>query len=250
MTYFFVTIAPIGLCSSSQFQDGGKASFTLCLHPGLTKLPALASLDQEGSLPDHAPLCSRLSEPQDAISVRLLQNGLFGLLTQSSTLSLHFFEIAVRPFCHVSPFPHFLSAPTTPQSVFPVADQRVDERRVCCLRRSCGGNRRTPLLGESERVLPQSGHSAKVTELSVHRLRSMGITVLENVHLGDVLVCPCSCTVSAVFVVFCCSLSWPVSRSSSVPLARADAASSGRAVGASGPAPSIIRSVSRRSTSS
>src|SRR5260370_767374 len=34
--------------------DEGKVSFTLCLHPGLTKLPALASLDQEGSLPVHA----------------------------------------------------------------------------------------------------------------------------------------------------------------------------------------------------
>ena len=37
---------------------GGKASFTLCLHPDLTSLAALASLEQEGSPPDHAPLCS------------------------------------------------------------------------------------------------------------------------------------------------------------------------------------------------
>jgi hypothetical protein len=46
-----------------------------------------------------------------------------------------------------------------------------------------------PLTGESERVLPQSGHSTDMTELSVNRLRSMGTTILENVHLGDVLVC-------------------------------------------------------------
>src|SRR5712692_11081435 len=43
------TVRPI-VCSSSLFQDGGKAPCTLRLHPGLTKLPALASLDQEGSL--------------------------------------------------------------------------------------------------------------------------------------------------------------------------------------------------------
>src|SRR2546425_12749208 len=75
MTAAGQTVRPI-VCSSSQVQDGGKVSFTLCLHPGLTKLPALASLDQEGSLPDHPPLCSRLSGPQDAISVRFLQKSL------------------------------------------------------------------------------------------------------------------------------------------------------------------------------
>src|SRR5438105_4322024 len=69
------TVRPIG-CSSSLFQDGGKAPFTLRLHPGLTPLAALVSPYQEGSLPDHAPLCSRLSGPQDAISVRLLQKSL------------------------------------------------------------------------------------------------------------------------------------------------------------------------------
>src|SRR2546430_14115225 len=47
--------------------------------------------------------------------------------------------------------------PTTSQSVFPLADQRLPVTEVCILRRSCGGNRRTPLTGESERVLPQRG---------------------------------------------------------------------------------------------
>lgn len=58
---------------------------------------------------------------------------------------LHFPNMAVNHHC----------PPTTPQSVFPVADQRVDVRGVCCLRRVCDGNRRTPLTGESERVLEQ-----------------------------------------------------------------------------------------------
>src|SRR5712691_9640728 len=57
MTAAGQTVRPI-VCSSSQVQDGGKVSFTLCLLPGLTPLAALASLDQEGSLPDHPPLCS------------------------------------------------------------------------------------------------------------------------------------------------------------------------------------------------
>src|SRR6266571_5356713 len=113
--------------------------------------------------------------------------------------------------------PFIIYPPTTPQSVFPVADQRVDVRGACSLRRSCGGNRRTPLTGESERVLPQSGHSTEVTELSAHRLGSMGTTVRENVHLGDVLVCTGSFAVSTVFVVFCCSFSWTVCRSGSFP---------------------------------
>src|SRR5437867_4136947 len=84
----------------------------------------------------------------------------------------------------------FCPPPTTSQSVFPdEAAHRKPVTGVCILRRSCGGNRRTPLLGESERVLPQSGHSTEVTELSAHRLGSMGTTVRENMHLGEVLVC-------------------------------------------------------------
>ena len=77
-----------------------------------------------------------------------------------------------------------------------------------------------PLTGESERVLPQSGHSTDVTELAVNRLRSMATTVLENVHLGDALVCTGSSAISTVFVVFCCSFSWTVCRSGSFPFAR------------------------------
>src|SRR6266571_6205479 len=109
------------------------------------------------------------------------------------------------------------SPPTTSQSVCPLADQRLPFTSVWILRGSCGGNRRTPLTGESERVLPQSGHSTEVTELSAHRLGSMGTTVRENVHLGDVLVCTGSFAVSTVFVVFCCSFSWTVCRSGSFP---------------------------------
>src|SRR6266849_7520200 len=59
----------------------------------------------------------------------------------------------------------FCPPPTTSQSVFPVADQRFSVRGVCCLRRVCGLNRRTPLLGERERILPQSGHSTRLMEL-------------------------------------------------------------------------------------
>src|SRR2546425_2391740 len=116
-----------------------------------------------------------------------------------------------------------LYPPTTSQSVFPVADQRFDERRVCCLRRLCDGNRRTPLTGESERVLEQPGHSTKLMPLSVNRLRSMGTTP-ENVQLAVLLVCSCSCAVSTVFVVFCCSLSGAVCRSGSFPFTRAGSA--------------------------
>src|SRR6266536_481183 len=112
------------------------------------------------------------------------------------------------------------SPPTTSQSVFPVADQRLPFTSVWILRGSCGGNRRTPLTGESERVLPQSGHSTDVTPLFVKGLRSIGITVLENAHLGDVLVCTDSFAVSAVFVGFCCSFSWTICRSSSFSFVR------------------------------
>jgi len=51
----------------------------------------------------------------------------------------------------------------------------------------------------------REAHSTEVTELSAHRLGSMGTTVRENVHLGDVLVCTGSFAISTVFVVFCCS---------------------------------------------
>src|SRR6266487_6799618 len=134
--------------------------------------------------------------------------------------------------------PFIIYPPTTPQSVFPVADQRVDVRGACSLRRSCGGNRRTPLTGESERVLPQSGHSTNVTELAVNRLRSMGTTVRENVHLGDALVCTGSSAVSTVFVVFCCSFSGGVCCSDSFPFALAGSAPSGWGTSTLGPAPS------------
>src|SRR5712691_6885077 len=107
--------------------------------------------------------------------------------------------------------------PTTLQSVFPVADQRFSVRGVCCLRRVCGLNRRTPLLGESERILPQRGHSTKLTELLVNRLRSMGISSPENVQLAVLLVFSCSFAVSTVFVVFCCSFFRTVCRSGSFP---------------------------------
>src|SRR5438874_12746214 len=102
---------------------------------------------------------------------------------------------STKPFTRVNH--HFL--PTTSQSVFPVADQCLPFTSVWILRGSCGGNRRTPLTGESERVLPQRGHSTDVTELAVNRLRSMGITVRENVHLGDVRGSTGSFAVSTVF---------------------------------------------------
>jgi len=73
---------------------------------------------------------------------------------------------------------------------------------------------------ESECVLPQSGHSTDVTELAVNRLRSMATTVLENVHLGDALVCTGSSAISTVFVVEARSFSWTVCRSGSFPFAR------------------------------
>src|SRR6185437_15357978 len=60
------------------------------------------------------------------------------------------------------------------------------------------GNRSTPLTGESERVLEQRGHCTKAMPLSSHRLRSMATLSEENGHLGDVLVCPCSCAVSTL----------------------------------------------------
>ena len=109
---------------------------------------------------------------------------------------------STKPFTRVNH--HFL--PTTSQSVFPVVDQRLPFTSVWILRGSCGGNRRMPLTGESERVLEQSGHSTTVTPLSVNRLRSMETTIRENVHLGDVRGSTSSSTVSTVFVVFCCSL--------------------------------------------
>jgi hypothetical protein len=71
-------------------------------------------------------------------------------------------------------FHQLFPSPTTSQFAFPVADQRLPFTSVWILRGSCGGNRMTPLAGVSERVLPQRGHSTKVTELSVHRLESMG----------------------------------------------------------------------------
>ena len=118
----------------------------------------------------------------------------------------------------------FPPPPTTSQSVFPAADQRLPFTSVWILRGSCGGNRRTPLTGESERVLPQRGHSTTVTALAVNRLRSMGIIVRENGHLGDVLVCTGSFAVATVFVVEARSFSWTVCRSGSFPFTLAGSA--------------------------
>ena len=144
-------------------------------------------------------------------------------------------------------FHQLFPSPTTSQFVFPVADQRLPFTSVWILRGSCGGNRMTPLAGVSERVLPQRGHSTKVTELSVHRLGSMGISIRENVQLGDVLVCACSFTVS---VMFCCSFSGTVCRSGSFPFASVGFVPSRPSMKASDPSPSMIQSVSRRNTSS
>lgn len=90
--------------------------------------------------------------------------------------------------------------PTTPQSVFPVADQRFSVCGVCCLRRVCALNRRTPLTGESERILPQPGHSTRLIPLSVNRWRSMRTTP-ENVQLAVLFVSSCSFAVSTVSTV-------------------------------------------------
>jgi len=95
--------------------------------------------------------------------------------------SHYLLPFSTKPFTRVHH--HFL--PTTSQSVFPVVDQRLPFTSVWILRGAFGGNRRMPLTGESERVLPQRGHSTTVTELSVHRLGSMGITIRENVQLDD-----------------------------------------------------------------
>jgi hypothetical protein len=120
---------------------------------------------------------------------------------------------STKPFTRVNH--HFL--PTTSQSVFPVVDQRLPFTSVCILRGSCGGNRRTPLTGESERVLPQRGHSTDETELAVNRLRSMGSTVRENGHLGEVLVCTGSFACSSCWDGSRCSFSGTVCRSGSFP---------------------------------
>ena len=88
------------------------------------------------------------------------------------------------------------------------------------MRSVCAGNRRTPLTGESERVLEQRGYSTKAMPLSVNRLGSMG-TSPTNEQLRDGLVCSCSFTVSTVFVVSCGSLSETVCRSGSFPFTRA-----------------------------
>ena len=122
---------------------------------------------------------------------------------QKSPLSIAFLDVDGLKQANMVVNHH--APPTTSQSVFPVADQRLPFTSVWILRGSCGGNRRMPLTGESERVLEQSGHSTTVTPLSVNRLRSMETTIRENVHLGDVLVCTGSFAISTVFVVFCCS---------------------------------------------
>src|SRR5260370_25661507 len=119
-----------------------------------------------------------------SVSFQIVPHRLRALKTRCST----------KPFHRVNH--HFL--PTTPQSVFPVVDQRLPFTSVWILRGSCGLNRRTPLLGERERVLPQSGHSTRLMPLSVNRLRSMGTSSPENVQLAVLLVCACSSTVSPV----------------------------------------------------
>ena len=141
---------------------------------------------------------------------------------------------------------HLCSSPTTPQSVLPWAAHRTPVTGVCILRRSCDGKRRTPLCGESERMRAQAGHSTKATPLSANRVRSMATTPA-NVHLGDVFGGPCA---STVFVVFCSPFTRTVSCGCAVPCALPGAAPSGRETSTLGPAPSMICSVSRRSTSS
>src|SRR5229473_3131477 len=84
--------------------------------------------------------------------------------------------------------PFILYPPTTPQSVLSDVAQRLPVTGVFVLRGLCGLKRRTPLTGESERVLPQSGHSTRATSLISHRLRSMATSIPENVHLGEMLV--------------------------------------------------------------
>src|SRR5215467_14453575 len=93
---------------------------------------------------------------------------------------------------------HVVSPSTTPQSVLPLAAHRTPVTGVCSLRRSCDGNRRTSLRGESERMRAQSGHSTKATPLSVNRVRSMATTPA-NVHLGDGLGGTWASTVCVVF---------------------------------------------------
>jgi hypothetical protein len=83
------------------------------------------------------------------------------------------------------------SPPTTLQSVFPVADQRFSVRGACCLRRVCGLNRRTPLLGESERILQKSrtfhqadGTFGKLFEIDGNQLsRKCAVGCLARVFL-------------------------------------------------------------------
>ena len=90
-------------------------------------------------------------------------------------------------------------AVNTSQSVLSLAVHRTPVTGVCRLRRSCDGNHRTPLRGESERMREHSGHSTKATPLSANRLRSMA-TSPENGHLEALLD---GTRASTVFVVFC-----------------------------------------------
>src|SRR2546423_332203 len=93
--------------------------------------------------------------------------------------------------------PFIIYPPTTLQSVVPVVDQRFEVCGACCLRGRCALNRMKPLTGESERILPQPGHSTRLMPLSVNRLRSMRTTP-ENVQLAVLLVSSCSFAVSTV----------------------------------------------------
>jgi hypothetical protein len=89
----------------------------------------------------------------------------------------------------------FLSPPTIFQIVSRMA-HRFEETFAFVLRLSREGNRRTPLLGESERVLAQLGHSTSVTPLSRKRWSSMETTP-KNVHLGILTVCTCESLASS-----------------------------------------------------
>src|SRR3989454_10897715 len=100
--------------------------------------------------------------------------------------------------------PSVIYPPTTSQFVLSDVDQRSPVTGAFVFLLVWYGYRRTPLTGESERVLEQRGHCTKAMPLSAKRLRSMATTSEENGHLGDVLVCPCSCAVSTVCAVFCC----------------------------------------------
>lgn len=121
---------------------------------------------------------------------------------------------------------------------FPLA-HRFAATWVSILRGSCDGKRRTPLCGESERVLEQSGHCTKATLLLAKRWRSMATTAA-NGHLGVLTVCAGAPTVPPVAVVGGSCLADTTSRTGSVPLPFPGAGDSAGGASMLGPAPSMI----------